>query len=56
MKRQPLLVLSNVHALPELPHCHAQVTGQQQRERIQRPVNQFFPISSISFSSSSLCF
>ena len=45
MKRQPLPVFGNVHALPEIPHRHAQVTGQQQRERIQRPVSQFFPMS-----------
>ena len=39
MKRQPLLVLGKVHSLAEFPQRHAKVTGQQQRERIQRPVD-----------------
>ena len=56
MERQPLPILGNVHALAEFPHCHSKVTGQEQRERIQRPVYQFFPMSSISVSSKSLCF
>ena len=55
MQCQPLSVLSHVHSFTQFPHRHAQVTGQQQRECVQRPVNQFFPISSISFSSKSLC-
>jgi len=45
MKRQPPPVFRHVHPLAKFPLRHAKVTGQQQRESVQRPVSQFFPMS-----------